>query len=96
MAATLFWPEKKKQKKQTNKKKSIAAERIATTAETAPTSIKYELLRMRSRWARSHTKLMCSIVIRGRLSVIVWRGATFSCRCLEREVSPVASSLLYC
>jgi len=26
-------------------------------------------------------------VIRDRLSVIVWRGATLSCRCLEREVS---------
>ena len=35
---------------------------------------------------------MCSIVIRDRLSVIVWRRATLSCRCLEREVSPVASS----
>jgi len=50
--------------------------------------------------ARALVKLyeanMCSIVIRDRLSVIVWRGATLSCRCLEREVSPVASSLLYC
>ena len=40
--------------------------------------------------------LMCSIVICDRLSVIVWRGATLSCRALEREVSPVASPLLYC
>ena len=74
---------------------------MSTTAETAPTSINYGLLRMRSRCARSLaklscTKLMCSIVIRDRLSVIVRRGATLSCRCLEREVSPVASSLLYC
>ena len=41
------------------------------------------------------TNLMCSIVIRDRLSVIVWRGATLSCRCLEREVSPVASEHYY-
>ena len=40
------------------------------------------------------SKLMCSIMIRDRLSVIVWRGATLSCRCLEREVSPVASSYM--
>ena len=84
-------------------KKSIAAERLRQRKPRLYQSI-YELLRMRSRCARvvsrstSCTKqiIMCSIVIRDRLSVIVWRGATSSCRCLEREVSPVASSLLYC
>jgi len=49
-----------------------------------------------SREVKLYEANMCSIVIRDRLSVIVWRGATLSCRCLEREVSPVASSLLYC
>jgi len=53
-------------------------------------------MRARSLAKLSCTKLMCSIVIRDRLSVIVLRGATLSCRCLEREKSPVASSLLYC
>ena len=49
-----------------------------------------------SREVQLYEATMCSLVIRDRLSVIVWRGATLSCRCLEREVSPVASSLLYC
>ena len=88
MAATLFWPKKNQSLLNVNDSGN-------------PTYInKYELLLMRSRCAPSLaklscTKLMCSIVIRDRLSVIVWRGATLSCRCLEREVSPVASEHYY-
>ena len=63
---------------------------MSMTAETAPTSIKYEFMRARSLAKLSCTKLMCSIVIRDRRSVIVWRGATLSCHRLEREVSPVS------
>ena len=86
----MFWPKKKKE--------SIAQLNVYDSGNRAYIN-KYELLCMRPRCARSLaklscTKLMCSVVIRDHLSVIVWQGAALSCRCLEREVSPVASTLL--